>query len=260
MDLQMHIFIGIPSHSGKVESTCLLTIFRLQDYLFRSHPGTRVSLSCVVGVSIDIARNMLVARFMADETTTHLLFVDDDMGFSPSLIEKMIIEAKPITAAFCPSRNLDMNSVIEIAASGAKTDKVVSIAAKYVATGHIQRENGQFDPTASGFVRVSGIGTGVMLVERKVFELIGADRSLWRPSGDRRYAPLGFKTPVLEAFAPFPDQDGLWLSEDLSFCRRWTDLGGEIWAYIDEEITHVGRIAVKGTFRDQLDHFGGVPT
>jgi hypothetical protein len=38
------------------------------------------------------------------------------------------------------------------------------------------------------------------------------------------------------------------MSEDHAFCKRWTDLGGEIWSVFDETIQHVGREVFTGNY------------
>ena len=47
------------------------------------------------------------------------------------------------------------------------------------------------------------------------------------------------------------DEDGCYLSEDYSFCRRWTDIGGEIWIDLQSRLTHVGSFQFDGDFSTQ---------
>jgi hypothetical protein len=67
-----------------------------------------------------------------------------------------------------------------------------------------------------------------------------------------RYQVLGVRERVFQAFESLPDETGVHLSEDLSFCERWRRIGGEIWACVDETITHVGRMAFEGRYLDRL--------
>jgi hypothetical protein len=48
-----------------------------------------------------------------------------------------------------------------------------------------------------------------------------------------------------------PDS-GEYLSEDYSFCRRWLDMGGEIWADMESKLQHMGATTVKGDFSTQF--------
>jgi len=47
-------------------------------------------------------------------------------------------------------------------------------------------------------------------------------------------------------------ENGVYLSEDYSFCRRWTDLGGEIWVDLQSRLTHVGTLAFNGDVATQF--------
>jgi hypothetical protein len=47
-------------------------------------------------------------------------------------------------------------------------------------------------------------------------------------------------------------ETGQYLSEDYAFCRRWRDLGGEIWADTEAPLTHVGAAAYSGSLMQAL--------
>jgi len=47
-------------------------------------------------------------------------------------------------------------------------------------------------------------------------------------------------------------ETGQYLSEDYAFCRRWRDLGGEIWADMTARLTHVGHAAYTGSLIQAL--------
>jgi hypothetical protein len=47
-------------------------------------------------------------------------------------------------------------------------------------------------------------------------------------------------------------ETGQYLSEDYAFCRRWRDLGGEIWADVEARLTHVGHAAYTGSLIQAL--------
>ena len=40
------------------------------------------------------------------------------------------------------------------------------------------------------------------------------------------------------------------LSEDFSFCQRWRQCGGEVWASATHTIQHIGNHAFEGNFHD----------
>jgi hypothetical protein len=46
--------------------------------------------------------------------------------------------------------------------------------------------------------------------------------------------------------------DGTYLSEDFAFCKRWTDMGGEIWADLSSKLNHIGPMAFCGDLSSQF--------
>ena len=48
------------------------------------------------------------------------------------------------------------------------------------------------------------------------------------------------------------EASGIYLSEDFSFCRRWTDMGGEIWADLESRLLHVGAVTFEGNVMTQF--------
>ena len=47
-------------------------------------------------------------------------------------------------------------------------------------------------------------------------------------------------------------EDGTYLSEDFAFCKRWTDMGGEIWADLGSKLSHVGPMVFCGDLSSQF--------
>jgi hypothetical protein len=43
-----------------------------------------------------------------------------------------------------------------------------------------------------------------------------------------------------------------YLSEDFAFCKRWTDIGGEIWADLESRLDHVGPSVFHGDIASQF--------
>jgi hypothetical protein len=69
----------------------------------------------------------------------------------------------------------------------------------------------------------------------------------------RRYPELSYRAPGPSGeethYALFDcliDEKGNYLPEDFSFCRRWTDMGGIIWADFQSRLNHTGVEIFKG--------------
>jgi hypothetical protein len=44
-----------------------------------------------------------------------------------------------------------------------------------------------------------------------------------------------------------------YLSEDYSFCKRWTDMGGEIWVDLTAKLDHAGLMTFRGDLAARAD-------
>jgi hypothetical protein len=105
----------------------------------------------------------------------------------------------------------------------------------------------------NGFTRVRYAGTGFLMIRRHVFEKMCA-----------AYPSLQFfREHSLDALAGSPNRfalfecmidprSGTYLSEDFAFCKRWTDLGGEIWADLESQLDHVGPSVFNGDISAQF--------
>ncbi len=112
------------------------------------------------------------------------------------------------------------------------------------------------DPAAvierSGFLRVRYAGTGFLMIRRSALERMCAH---YPELQFRRDHSTDAATPSNARFALFEcmiADDGTYLSEDFAFCKRWTDMGGEIWADLNSKLTHVGPLAFAGDFSSQF--------
>ncbi len=114
----------------------------------------------------------------------------------------------------------------------------------------------------NGFTRVRYAGTGFLMIRRHVLE-----RMCEHPA----YASLQFfREHSADALAGSPNRfalfecmidpsTGTYLSEDFAFCKRWTDIGGEIWADLESRLDHVGPSVFHGDLSSQFATAAAVP-
>lgn len=155
---------------------------------------------------------------------THLLFVDDDMGFPADVVTDMIAFNEPVVGALyrkkCES--------YDWAASGLAP--------------------GTAEFRGRAFLEVEGLGCGVFLIRRDA-----VDQMVEKfPDLIRDHVGIGdFKVSGLKRTLGFFDSimsaEGK-VAEDISFCRRWRMTGGKVWANAAHEITHVGAHEFKGSY------------
>ncbi len=234
-------------------------MLKLQGHAYR--PGSNFTLKFVTLSISDIykARNALAAMFMADATATHLLFVDADMGFEPRLIDRMLQFDQPFTAALYPQRSLDARRYHEVARQVDDPVLAERLAVNFVTGQNVVGVSVEGGPPSyhvdRGFVRIKAIGTGLMLLRREVFTTLqDAYPELMSPPNQSPYRQLGTSEPVHQCFASLRQDNGNFLSEDVSFCHRWDRCGGKIWACVDEDVSHVGQRVFRSAYIDRMKH------
>ena len=106
---------------------------------------------------------------------------------------------------------------------------------------------------------VEGVGMGCTLIRRdlvtrmleKMPELVDTRLHL-HPAGDTiRQAG---SNRLIRAFEKLDLPERGIVSEDLSFCIRWQQCGGETWAAIGYKISHVGPYDYAGRYLDQVEN------
>ncbi len=176
-------------------------------------------------------RSRYVADFLESDAT-HLLWADSDIEFAPAALIGMLAAGKDFVAA--PYRKKKEKREYAVRRDTAHSPTV--------------------DPVTST-VRITGCGLGFALMTRKGLEIM-VDH--YRPA--LRFTDVdshGAKRDTVALFqlvrgAPNQDGDVPLLSEDLSFCSRWTDLDGEIYLYVGEgsPVTHHGSYRYVGDLND----------
>lgn len=100
-----------------------------------------------------------------------------------------------------------------------------------------------------GVVSVPGVGLGLALIARSVFETMIEKGCVERIAGQEPQYPdetsWGFFDRVRD---PGDKKWGGWMSEDLSFCKRWVhDCGGQILVRSNATIQHIGNYKFTGS-------------
>jgi hypothetical protein len=262
----MKILIGTPAYGDTVTTTYCETLFWVFDHFRTNHPHIRLDHKFLSFSLLPYMRNYFASRVLNDASYTHLLFVDADMGFGPTLIEHMIAADKPVVGCIYPRRALDLNQVYALRDRVSDVNVAKLVAQDYVGAGtsidfgeeldvgdQFDIEKMKVDGPA---VRVKHAGTGVMLIKREVFEQIKARYpELWSEQTKGSYARLGLEGGVLQCFETMPDKNGIFVGEDVAFCNRWVEgCGGEIWSVVTETILHVGTDRFVGRFLTKLEH------
>jgi hypothetical protein len=238
-----HIHLAAPCYGGLVSLFFLRSVQRLQAACRERGVGLTVDL--VSGDPlITRARARLAARCLANAQATHLLFVDTDIGFPPAAAFRLLDSGHGVVVAVCPIKHIDWEKVRAAAKADAPDLQArgLTYAIRFAPTP------GNTVEVEDGFARVSYGGSGFMMIRRGALQqVVDAHPELVADLSDLGEGP----TPMVFDTLVEPDT-GHYLSEDYAFCRRWRDLGGEIWADVEARLTHVGHAAYTGSLVDAM--------
>ena len=237
------IYLATPAYGG----TFCVDYVRSLYMLLSARPKRQLSyvFSEFDYADIVVARNYLISDFYFNHSDCgYILFVDDDMGFDSALISEMHDLNEPVVGTIYPKRKVDLRKLH--AAKDAPYEQALARAVDFVGEVRNPQER------KGSFVRVNYCGTGVMLISRSCIEQMISRMPDIVDTRRFRRMPFAhkFNAQFLTPFDKIRTED-YELSEDLSFCRRWIDCGGAIWAHTNRDIQHAGTIVVSSKFADR---------
>lgn len=239
------LFLATPCYGGQVAIHYLNSVMALQDACAARGVGLHVEL-LEDDTQITRARARLAARFLSRPGASHLFFVDADIGFAPQAALRLLDAGHDVAGGVYPLKGIDWAKVRSAAQAGAADlmAKSLGYVIRFVPTPDNSVE------VEDGFAKVAYVGTGFLMIARAAVErLAAAHPELAADISD--VEPGATKTPMLFDTMIEPET-GQHLSEDYAFCRRWSALGGEIWADVESRLTHVGPMAYSGSLVEAM--------
>ena len=254
----MKIAIATPTYDGNVTFEYLHSLRALESEFRKNQiESTLITLE---GTTLAFVRNTFASIVMNDKTYTHLLFIDADMGFMPEAVMKLIRSGHAVTGCLCPARQLNLAKFLAASRSMTNPEQIQLAAADYVAVAALERDDRGQSVAQNGFVRTRRIGMGITLIRREVLEELAQKLPELVSNSDKdRFYARTVKGSVLQCFANIY-ADGVLSSEDASFCKRWIQCGGEIWALIDQTVIHVGRYKFPGNLAKSMQRLASSPS
>lgn len=209
----------IPCYNGALTESFFISMLKFMN------ATTQIGMSYTVDTMVNESliprgRNSLCAKFLAFEPrSTHLLFIDADIGFEPQEIVKLVLADKDVVGGLYPKKALPIQYVVNKVENGDKDGNVVEVA---------------------------NLGTGFMLIRREVIESMIANHPELHYQDqiglDPKFAP--FKYALFDTLIDPVTKE--YLSEDYTFCKRWRDMGGKIFADLSIQLDHVGYYKFSG--------------
>jgi len=173
---------------------------------------------------ISRARNTLTAKFLHNKESTHLMFIDADIGWEPWHLLVMLNRDVDVIGGLYPMKSLPV---------------------KWCVNGFEGAEEG-----ADGLQEVSKTGTGFMLIKRHVFEKLDAHPAT-KPFINDIGLPVELN-PYMKTYFDTAVRENRYYSEDWTFCENWRDLGGKVWVDKRVLLKHTGTYVFDFQAQDQL--------
>jgi hypothetical protein len=214
--MQPKVFIATPTTGGTVKALYATTLAGTVGALVER--GCLVETAILNAVDVGKQRDALAHAFLANPANTHLLFIDSDISAPPDLALRLLALDKPIIGAIYARKEAEPGFVVGI------------------------REGTQI---TNGICPVDWFGFGYVAIRRDCLETMRKRCSL-----SRYLNP--FTRPASQTLGFFASLDGV-VSEDISFCRRWTEQCEEpLWAYAAADIKHIGDYAYGVPFTEHV--------
>ena len=217
------LFIGLPAYDFKIGVKLAIS---LAEFCVKAQAhGVQVQLANISGCSVVSRVRNLIAKHFLDSECDHLLMIDSDMVINADDIFRLLAfnQSRPIVAGVGVAR---------------KKEKVYFSCLE-------QDENGNVLMDSMGLVKAQRVGTGFMMVQRKVFETLSKEHPEWHYYDQTHQADL-------ITFFDFELNEEGYMGEDFVFCNRARQHGFSVWIDPTIKLGHMGMMEFEGSFGEDL--------
>jgi hypothetical protein len=219
----MKLCIAVPCYSGQMSFQFVNSL--LQTYKEFLRIGIPIDFKVAPGLCYaDLARNILVDAFLKSDATD-LLFIDDDIGFKPEAVLRIINCKEEIVGGIYPYKN-----EVESYPVNPVTDN-----------------KGNYIVNENGLIEVYGLPAGFLRIKRGVLE----DYIHAHP--ETKCITSDHAGNVMHSFHNIfrcrQDAQG-WYGEDMEFVHIMNNFGVKVWAMPDIDFVHVGNRTYRGNFQN----------
>ena len=194
------VHIAMPCYGGMLTESTFMSFIKWANTARQL--GIDWTLETMVNESlISRARNTLTAKFLEQKESTHLFFVDADIGWEPWHLLVLLNRDVDVIGGLYPMKTMPI---------------------KWVVNGFEGAEEG-----TDGLQEVSKAGTGFLLMKRAVFEKMKSHPAVKQYKNDIGLDPKFDQH--LKTYFDTAVRQNRYYSEDWTFCENWRDLGGKVW-------------------------------
>lgn len=194
---------------------------------------------------IQRARNQAVHQFLKESRSSRdrLMFIDADLEFDPGWVFEMLKLKKDIVGCAYPRKRIEWDAVLfESKQPGATANSLKTAGASYFIQG--DGEPGEALQAQDGCIPVRWLGTGFMMIQKHV--IISMMQRY--PETAHISDSFGSQGEIVHALfdCVIDPKDGIYLSEDYTFCKRWKDIGGVVHMWLGGSPNHIGSATYQG--------------
>lgn len=244
-------FIATPCYGGQLNEPYFRSVIKLMTF-FNGH-NIPLAFGTIANESlVTRARNVLLAYFLASDYT-HLMFIDADIEFSTEDILKLYVHNKDVVVGAYPKKGVAWNRIREGVNLPENKDKhlndreIAAYGSDYAINFKFTNKELRQISVENGLIKLHDAGTGFMMIKREaILKLIKAYPEI-KYNNDVNISNVELKDHFYALFDTMIDPiDRRYLSEDYTFCRRWQDLGGDIWLDPTISLNHYGHFCFQG--------------
>tara|TARA_E500000318_G_scaffold111424_1_gene129969 strand:+ start:485 stop:1237 length:753 start_codon:yes stop_codon:yes gene_type:complete len=236
---KVNLFVATPCYGSMLTEDYFHSILDLQNFCREEQIGLNIQTLGQESL-VTRARNTLVANFLDNESFTHLLFIDADIGFEATSLKRFLEYDQEVLCAPYPMKLISWDMIPKLIEEGKDYRNLCHpYVLNFSNKGDIQIKK--------GFAEVLDAATGFMLIKRSCFTKMKEAYPELKYTTDQIINNKEFKSEnTYLFFDTMKDDDGRYLSEDYAFSRRWQKIGGKIYADIGSKITHFGSYRYTG--------------
>lgn len=239
-------FIATPCYGGMLSEPYFKSILRL--VFFCDKNSIPLQFGTIANESlVTRARNTLVAFFMKSDCT-HLVFIDGDIEFRVEDFIRLYAADKDVAVGAYPKKGLSWEQIKSFVLKNpnCNPDDMHSAGSEYAINFQFKNLQEKTIEIKEGLVRLKDAGTGFMMIKRNVIEKMFKEHPELHYKNDLnidkdmdQYSYALFDTMIDEGSRRY-------LSEDYTFCRRWQNMGGEVWLDPAINLNHYGNTKFPG--------------
>ena len=234
------IFLSTPCYGGICLQKYAESLLQFQRLC--AMKGYQILLDTTENESlITRARCISIARFLYKSDAEYFVFVDADIHFSPESLLRLIESGHEVSVACYPKKVIMWDRAEkEVLENGTKP-------LERVASSLVTNFKYEKSALVNGFTEVLDGPTGFMCIRRSAITKMYEAYPELMCRNDHQNKDLEHYCAIFDCM--IDPTNKRYLSEDYAFCRRWQQIGGQIFADVTTVLGHIGNLRFTGKLK-----------